>query len=265
MLIRKVLYLFLCMGLMLTIAQSADKKDKPKSNEAVAGTSPAPYVQLITKMDSLSYAIGASIGTNLKHDSLMLDVAKMSAGLQDMLYGDKPLLNQQELQAILMNFQTEMRQKAMQQKLVQGEAAKKRGDDFLADNKKKEGVKVTASGLQYKVIKSGTGTKSPSASNTVKVAYKGTLIDGTEFDKNDSIEFSVGGVIKGWTEALQLMKEGDKWMLYIPGELAYGERGAGEKIGPFETLVFEVELIKIKDDADKDSHPAVMPAKPGKK
>ena len=124
-----------------------------------------------------------------------------------------------------------------------------KGETFLQENAKKEGVKTLPSGLQYKSVKQGDG-KSPKATDTVSVHYRGTLIDGTEFDssykRNEPAEFPVNRVIKGWTEALQLMKEGDKWMLYIPSALAYGERGAGGLIGPNEALVFEVELLKVK-------------------
>jgi hypothetical protein len=126
---------------------------------------------------------------------------------------------------------------------------KEKGEAFLAENAKKEGVKTTPSGLQYKVVKEGTGAQ-PNASNTVKVHYRGTLIDGKEFDssykRNEPIEFPLNGVIPGWTEGLQLMKEGAKYMLYIPSKLAYGARGAGDLIGPDETLIFEVELLKVR-------------------
>lgn len=125
----------------------------------------------------------------------------------------------------------------------------KKGEQFLADNAKKEGVKTTASGLQYQVIKSGTG-KTPGKKDTVKVHYHGTLVDGTVFDssvdRGEPISFPVDGVIPGWTEALQLMKEGDKWKIFIPSNLAYGERGAGDKIGPNSALVFEVELLSVE-------------------
>ena len=131
--------------------------------------------------------------------------------------------------------------------MAQDAAAK--GETYLKENAKKEGVKTLPSGLQYKVVKEGSG-KSPKATDTVSVHYRGTLIDGTEFDssikRGEPAEFPVNRVIKGWTEALQLMKEGDKWMLYIPSHLAYGERGAGGAIGPIETLIFEVELLKVK-------------------
>ncbi len=129
------------------------------------------------------------------------------------------------------------------------QVGREKGEAFLTENAKKEGVKATASGLQYKVVKEGTG-KQPTAANTVKVHYRGTLIDGKEFDssykRNEPIEFPLNGVIKGWTEGLQLMKEGSKYQLFIPSSLAYGKRGAGDLIGPDETLIFEVELLEVK-------------------
>jgi FKBP-type peptidyl-prolyl cis-trans isomerase FklB len=134
------------------------------------------------------------------------------------------------------------------------EKNKKEGEEYLAENKKKEGIITTQSGLQYKVLKKGTG-KIPKSTDTVTVNYRGTLIDGTEFDssyrRGQPASFKVNGVIRGWTEALQLMKEGAKWQLYIPSNLAYGERGAGRNIGPNSTLIFEVELISINEEAVK--------------
>jgi FKBP-type peptidyl-prolyl cis-trans isomerase FklB len=138
------------------------------------------------------------------------------------------------------------RMKGQQEGLTKNKAE---GEKFLADNKKKEGIKTTASGLQYKVIKDGTG-KTPKATDTVSTHYRGTLISGKEFDssykRGEPAEFPVNGVIKGWTEALQLMKEGAKWQLFIPSELAYGERGAGQDIGPNSTLIFDIELLSVK-------------------
>jgi FKBP-type peptidyl-prolyl cis-trans isomerase FklB len=149
----------------------------------------------------------------------------------------------------MMSFQTEMRTKQMEKQKVAGEKNRKEAEAFLAENKKKEGVKVTASGLQYKVIKAGTGPM-PKADDTVVTHYRGTLTDGTEFDssykRNEPATFPVKGVIKGWTEALQMMPVGSKWQLVIPGDLAYGERGSPPKIGPNATLQFDIELIEIK-------------------
>jgi FKBP-type peptidyl-prolyl cis-trans isomerase FklB len=161
----------------------------------------------------------------------------------------KTLMTDQEYKETMTNFRTEMTQKKTAQMKEAGDRNKKEGEKFIADNKKKEGVITTASGLQYKIITKGTGA-SPKATDTVSVHYKGTLIDGKEFDssyrRGQPASFPVNGVIKGWTEALQLMKEGSKWQLFIPSELAYGDRGAGRDIGPNSTLIFDVELISIK-------------------
>jgi FKBP-type peptidyl-prolyl cis-trans isomerase len=161
--------------------------------------------------------------------------------LKDIMLGKEPRLQQMEAIAIVQVYM----QKAMEKKTAQ---AKVDNAKFLEDNKKTEGVQTTKSGLQYKVVSAGKGTKSPVATDKVTVHYTGKLIDGTVFDSStgrDPITFEVGGVIAGWTEALQLMKEGDKWMIYLPYDIAYGERGAGDQIPPYATLIFEVELIKV--------------------
>ena len=194
-----------------------------------------------------SYSIGADIGNAFKRQELDLDPKIVAIGLAD-AYAGKTALTEAEIRKTLEEFQQALAEKAEAKGKISGEKNVKEGETFLAANGKKEGVKTTASGLQYKVITSGKG-KSPAASDTVKVHYKGTLIDGTVFDssieRGQPAEFGVGQVIKGWTEALQLMKEGDKWQVFIPSGLAYGERGAGGKIGPNATLIFEVELLSI--------------------
>ena len=174
-----------------------------------------------------SYAIGADIGNAFKKQELDLDPKAVAAGIADALAG-KTTLNEAEIRATLEEFQKTFASKAEARSKVAGEKNVKEGETFLAANSKKEGVKTTASGLQYKVLTSGKG-KTPTAADTVKVHYKGTLIDGSVFDssidRGEPAEFPVGGVIKGWTEALLLMKEGAKWQLFIPSDLAYGERG----------------------------------------
>jgi len=202
---------------------------------------------LKNQKDKISYIIGMDIGTNLKKQSIDIDSNILAKGVKDALAGTKPLLTEQEIQETMVAFQKEMMAK-------QAEVAKKNkaeGEAFLAENKKKEGVKTLPSGLQYKVIKAGTGKK-PKSTDTVTAHYRGTLINGTEFDssykRGQPATFPVsGGMIPGWTEALQLMEEGAKWQLFIPSNLAYGEKGAGRDIGPNATLIFEIELVSIQE------------------
>ncbi len=195
---------------------------------------------LKNQKEKVSYIIGMDIGSNLKKQSVDVDANSVAKGIQDALSGAKPLLTKEEIQETMTAFQKEMAEKQ-----------KKRGEAFLSENKKKEGVKTLPSGLQYKVIKAGTGKK-PKLNDTVTVNYRGTLIDGTEFDsslrRGQPATFPVSGVIPGWTEAMQLMAEGAKWQLFIPPNLAYGERGAGGLIGPNATLIFEVELISVQEN-----------------
>ena len=202
---------------------------------------------LKNQKDKISYIIGMDIGTNLKKQSIDIDSNILAKGVKDALAGTKPLLTEQEIQETMVAFQKEMM--AKQEEI--GKKNKKEGEAFLPENKKKEGVKTLPSGLQYKVIKAGTGKK-PKLSDTVTAHYRGTLIDGTEFDssykRGQPATFPVsGGMIPGWTEALQLMEEGAKWQLFIPSNLAYGEKGAGRDIGPNATLIFEIELISIQE------------------
>jgi FKBP-type peptidyl-prolyl cis-trans isomerase FklB len=196
----------------------------------------------------LSYSIGTEVGAGLKKQGIDVDPKAFAAGLADALVG-KLQLSDAEIKEALSTARTQLM--AKQQAKQQADAAvnAKAGEAFLAANGKKEGVKTTASGLEYKVLKSGTG-KTPTLKDTVKVHYQGTLIDGTVFDssiqRGEPVVFPLDGVIPGWTEALQLMKEGDKFQLFIPPKLAYGAAGAGDKIGPNAVLIFEVELIDIE-------------------
>ena len=214
-----------------------------------AATALAADDSLKTPKDKLSYSIGMDIGGSLKQQAIDIDPEILARGFQDVMKGDKTLLTRDEAVQVITAFQQEMRAKIEAAKKTEGEKNKKEGEAFLAANKKKKGVKTTASGLQYKVIKEGTGAK-PKATETVSTNYKGTLIDGKEFDssykRGQPVSFPVNGVIAGWTEALQMMKVGSKWELVIPANLAYGERGTGENIGPNATLVFEVELLGIE-------------------
>ena len=204
---------------------------------------------LKTDKDKVSYSIGLDIGTNFKRQSVDLDQKALAAGIADGLSGGKPLLTEDEVRKVLAQFQQQMAAKAQQLAQQLAEKNQKEGEVFLAENKKKKGVITLPSGLQYQVITAGTG-KIPKATDTVTTHYRGTLIDGTEFDssykRGEPASFPVNGVIKGWTEALQLMKVGSKWQLFIPSNLAYGPQGAGQVIGPNATLIFEIELLAIK-------------------
>jgi FKBP-type peptidyl-prolyl cis-trans isomerase FklB len=205
---------------------------------------------LKSQKDKVSYIIGLDIGKTFKNQGVDIDPDLLVRGLKDTLGGKKPILGDQEIQETMGAFQKEMMAKQEAQAKKAGEKNKKEGDAFLAENKKKEGVKILPSGLQYKVIKAGSGKKA-TINDTVTAHYRGTLIDGTEFDssirRGKPASFAVNGVIPGWTEALQLMEEGAKWQLFIPANLAYGERGAGREIGPNAALIFEVELISVQE------------------
>ena len=207
----------------------------------------APEVK--SDKEVFSYSLGMNLGGNLKRESVEVDTELLVRGFKDGYGGGKTILTEEEARKSIMDFQkAQMAKKAETMKKL-SEKNKADGEKFLAANAKKEGVKSLPSGLQYKVIAPGKG-KSPKPSDTVTTQYKGTLIDGTEFDssykRGEPATFPVSGVIAGWTEALQLMKEGAKWQLFLPPNLAYGERGAGAVIGPNATLIFEVELISVK-------------------
>ncbi len=196
--------------------------------------------------EKFSYSIGYQIGQSLKRDSVKVDTDTLLSAIKDVITDGKLQMTVEEMQAAIKTYQD----KAMAKREATGIESKKAGEKFLADNKKKKGIKVTKSGLQYKVLKDGSGEK-PGEKDTVVVNYKGTLINGTVFDssydRGQPATFGVGQVIKGWQEALQLMKVGSKLEVYVPSLLAYGPTGAGGKIGPHETLIFEVELLEIKD------------------
>jgi FKBP-type peptidyl-prolyl cis-trans isomerase FklB len=224
-------------------------KKAPGAATKGSATSAKPRVALTTDKAKASYALGVNLGLNLKRQEVDVDPAIVSEGIKDAFAGRKPLITEEETKAALMQLQTQTRAKMEAKVSAIGDVNKKEGEAFLATNKGKEGVTVLPSGLQYKILKEGTGPK-PTAADTVVCNYRGTLIDGKEFDssykRNEPASFPVGGVIKGWTEALQLMPVGSKWQLFVPSNLAYGERGAGADIGPNSTLIFEVELVSIK-------------------
>jgi FKBP-type peptidyl-prolyl cis-trans isomerase FklB len=194
-------------------------------------------------MDKISYALGLSMGQNLAGSGVeSLNYQDLAQGIEDVLNKQQPKISYQEAQQVLNTFFQELEAK------VAG-AAKADGEKFLAENAKREGVKVTASGLQYEILEPSLGQK-PKATDTVRVHYEGTLIDGTVFDssyrRGESITFPLNGVIKGWTEGLQLMSIGSKYKFFIPYQLAYGERGAGASIPPYAALIFTVELLGIE-------------------
>src|SRR5881396_2897078 len=200
--------------------------------------------QFKDQKDKVSYAIGMQIGFNLARQKVDINPDVLNAGMKDAIAG-KPQLTPDQVKDVMAQFEKDMEQKQKQL----GEKNKAEGAKFLEENKNKPGVKTTASGLQYKVEKEGTGAQ-PKATDMVTVNYRGTLIDGTEFDssykRGQPATFPLNGVIKGWTEALQLMKQGSKYQLVIPSNLAYGERAMGPDIAPNATLIFEVELLDVK-------------------
>lgn len=201
--------------------------------------------ELDTDQKRFSYAVGYQIGQSLKRDGLDVETAPFLQALEDVLSGADPKMTVTEMRQALQAFQ----QQKAHERQAKAEENKAAGEAFLAENRKKEGVQELPSGLQYEIIKEGTG-KQPAADDTVVVHYRGQLLDGTEFDSSFSrgkpTTLPVSGVIKGWQEALQKMREGAEWKLFVPPELAYGEKGAGKIIGPNETLVFDVELIEVK-------------------
>lgn len=216
----------------------------------VSSVSAEEKKSLQSQKDRISYSIGVSVGNNLKMQSVDVDPDIIAQGIKDVLSGSQLLMTEKEVTDTLMTLQKDIIAKQAEERRKAAEKNKLEGEKFLEENKKKEGVVTLPSGLQYKVIKNGTG-KTPKLTDTVVVNYKGTLINGKEFDssykRGEPSQFPVNAVIPGWTEALQLMKEGAIWQIFIPSSLAYGERGAGNVIGPNEVLIFEVELISVKE------------------
>ncbi len=211
-------------------------------------------ISLETEADSLSYSLGFQNGQFMAESGMSEDIDPklVKAGLEQALKEQEALLSDVEMKQAIQKFQIKARQQAQQKKIKQSKGNKKEGEEFLAENKEKEGVKITDSGLQYKVLEEGTGP-SPSEGDQVRVDYEGTLIDGTVFDssyeRGEPATFPLNRVIPGWTEGLQLMKEGAKYKFFIPGDLAYGQNPPpGGKIGPNETLIFEVELLKVNPE-----------------
>ena len=206
-------------------------------------------MELKNRKDWVSYSVGYQVGGDFKRQGMDINPKVLVKGIQDALAGIEPLMTQDEMRKTLLELKKKIVAVQKQQMKAKGEKNLAEGKAFLAKNRKKEGVKTLTNGLQYRVIKQGSG-KSPQKSDSVTVHYRGTLINGTEFDSSYSRKqpatFRTDRVIPGWTEALQMMKEGAKWQLFIPPKLAYGERGAGSQIPPNSTLIFEVELISVK-------------------
>ncbi|HWY06383.1 MAG TPA: FKBP-type peptidyl-prolyl cis-trans isomerase [Candidatus Acidoferrales bacterium] len=245
-------------------ATAAKTAQTPAAKTGAAATAKTPVpLALKTPSQKASYAIGMNIGKNLKRDSVEIDPAVLFRGLKDALAGNKLLLTDEEAKAALTALQTELRAKEEAKTKAAAVENKKTGEAFLAANKTKEGIVTLPSGLQYKIIKEGTGPK-PMADDTVLCHYRGTLVDNTEFDssykRGEPLKIPVGGVIKGWTEAIQLMPVGSKWQLFIPSDLAYGDRGApGSPIGPNSALIFDVELISIEPKPAAKEQPKEAP------
>jgi FKBP-type peptidyl-prolyl cis-trans isomerase FklB len=275
-----VLRTFMAVGVVLlgnALAQTTAPKTPtpPAKKPATSGAKPTPspatksgtaqgVTALTTDKQKASYAIGMNVGAGLHRQGIELDDAALLQGMKDALSGGKTLMTEDEARAALMKLQTEMQAKQQAKAQQEGDANKKEGEAFLAANKGKEGVVTLPSGLQYKILKEGSGPK-PTAADSVVSNYRGTLINGTEFDASEKhggpVTFPVTGVIPGWTEALQLMPVGSKWQLYIPSNLAYGARGTpGGPIPPNATLIFDLELLSIKSP-EKPPAPAAAPEK----
>jgi FKBP-type peptidyl-prolyl cis-trans isomerase FklB len=231
--------------------QSSSTTKKPAT--AAKKTTAAPLV-LKTDKEKQSYAMGMSLGVGLHKAAMTLDPALVARGLRDAQAGGKTAMTEEDMNAAVQDFRRQVGQKMQNTAQQQGAANRKTGEEFLEANKSKPGVIALPDGLQYKILKEGDGPK-PTASDTVTCNYRGTLINGKEFDssykRGQPASFPVSGVIKGWTEALELMPVGSKWKLYIPPDLAYGERGAGQDIGPGETLIFEIDLLGIQNKSEQ--------------
>jgi FKBP-type peptidyl-prolyl cis-trans isomerase FklB len=246
---KNVVIVLAAMLLFVSSCQQS-KEEKPIAKPELT------KADLKTEDDKLSYSLGFLTGSRYRSGDFHINLDIFQAGVRDGFTGNKQLLDEDENKNIMRTMQQKMMAKKrsgsmmqMEQRKKQGEANKEKGKKFLEQNKTKEDVVTLESGLQYQILHKGTGA-SPKPTDTVKCHYQGTTIDGKEFDssykRGEPATFALNRVIKGWTEGLQLMKEGGKWRFFIPSELAYGERGAGPNIGPHEVLIFEVELLEIE-------------------
>lgn len=237
----------LCILALLAVPALAQTPPAQSNSQAPAQGQQRPKPESVD--DRASYIIGLNLGRSLKQQEVPANPDLIIQGLRDGLGGAQALLTDEEIQAAMTSFQQALISKQEAKRTAAGEKNQKEGTAFLEANKKKQGVKTTASGLQYEVVQPGQG-ESPKAGDQVTVHYKGTLIDGTVFDssydRGAPVTFGVDQVIPGWTEALQLMKPGAKYKIYLPSNLAYGDRGAGEDIGPNAALIFDVELIEVQ-------------------
>jgi FKBP-type peptidyl-prolyl cis-trans isomerase len=240
-------------------AQDKKPEQKPEVKTESKAADKKDDAQLVK---DVSYAVGMNIGNNWKRQDVNFDVDQVAQGIKDVLADKTPRLTEKQAEDAVTAYQEKLREQQQQQ----GAKNKTEGAAFLAENAKKPGVKTTASGLQYQVIKEGTG-KQPKATDTVSVHYTGTLINGKKFDssydRGEPAEFPVNGVIKGWTEALQMMKEGGKWKLFIPSDLAYGENSP-PGIPPNSVLIFDVELLKVLPSEGNGNPFSAQPAQPKK-
>jgi len=275
---RLALVLMAVCGLCLSSCKAMCAESETSEPGKAASETPAkietkpgpekPAEEWKTPAAKLSYAFGMEIGSALKGLETDVDFASFSKGVEDVLKGNKALLTAEESGTVKSEFFAKLQEERLRKMQELAEKNKKANEEFLAANKKKEGVKATASGLQYIVVKEGSGAN-PKLTDAVKVHYTGTLVDNKEFDsslkRGEPAVFPVEGVIPGWSEALQLMKVGGKYRIFIPSDLAYGEQGAGEMIGPNAVLIFEVELLGIEEqeaEPPKEEPPSPKPDKP---
>ncbi len=254
----RMLLLVFAMGIGLIACETQQASAKEETSASKSKSGEVTKTSLKSTDDKLNYSVGYEIGMNIKRNNLALNEAIFMKGINDSVAEKDPLLSEEEMREVKQEHAKTQREQRKKEREELGTKNKEEGEKFMAENKAKDGVVTTESGLQYKVLKAGEGEK-PKETDRVEVNYKGTLIDGTEFDssfkRNKPATFAVNRVVKGWSEALQLMPVGSKWQLYIPADLGYGPRGAGAKIGPNAVLIFEVELLKIVTDEKPEQKP----------